>query len=91
VIGKHGATPVSFAPLDPLMRGLVGHVSAYEELAIQAALHGSRDRVVAAMLAHPLIGQYDQADKLADLLLAENASYLPWAGGAAAGTAAGGR
>jgi 6-phospho-beta-glucosidase len=89
VIGKHGATPVSFAPLDPLMRGLVGHVSAYEELAVQAALHGGRDRVVAAMLAHPLIGQYDQADKLTDLLLAENARYLPWAGGQAAASAAG--
>src|ERR1022692_3708462 len=38
VIGKHGAAPVPVAPLGPLMRGLVAHVSAYEELAVDAAL-----------------------------------------------------
>lgn len=81
VISKDGARPVGFAPLDPLMRGLTAHVSAYEELAVQTARLGGRDRVVATLLAHPLIGQYDQAEQLADLLLAENAAYLPWASG----------
>ncbi len=79
VIGRGGATPVGFAPLNPLMRGLTAHVSAYEELAVEAARLGGRDRVLQAMLAHPLIGQYDKAEQLADLLLAENASFLPWA------------
>jgi 6-phospho-beta-glucosidase len=97
VIGKHGARPADFAPLGPLMRGLTAHVSAYEELAVQAARLGGRDRVFEAMLAHPLIGQYDKADQLADLLLAENAAFLPWASdagtgdGPAPGTAASGR
>ena len=81
VIGASGADPVPVAPLGPLMRGLVAHVSAYEELAVAAARLGGRDRVVAALLAHPLIGQYDQASALADLLLAENAAFLPWTGG----------
>ncbi|HEX9066067.1 MAG TPA: 6-phospho-beta-glucosidase [Streptosporangiaceae bacterium] len=79
VIGRDGATPVGFAPLDPLMRGLTAHVSAYEELAVEAARRGGRDRVLRAMLAHPLIGQYDQTEQLTDLLLAENAAFLPWA------------
>jgi 6-phospho-beta-glucosidase len=83
VISRSGASPVGFAPLNPLMRGLTAHVSAYEELAVQAARLGGRDRVFEAMLAHPLIGQYDQADQLTDLLLAENAAFLPWAGGQA--------
>ncbi len=65
------------------MRGLTAHVSAYEELAVLAARLGGRDRVVEALLAHPLIGQFDQAEQLADLLLAENAAFLPWAGGSA--------
>jgi 6-phospho-beta-glucosidase len=86
VIGKDGATPVPFEPLGPLMRGLTAHVSAYEELAVDAARLGGRDRVYGAMLAHPLIGQYDQAEQLTDLLLAENAQFLPWAGGSSAGT-----
>ncbi len=81
VIGSGGADPVPVAPLAPLLRGLVAHVSAYEELAVAAATLGGRDRVVAALLAHPLIGQYDQANALADLLVAENAAFLPWAGG----------
>jgi 6-phospho-beta-glucosidase len=97
VIGKHGARPAGFAPVGPLMRGLTAHVSAYEELAVQAARLGGRDRVFEAMLAHPLIGQYDKADQLTDLLLAENAAFLPWADGTGAGdgsapgTAASGR
>src|SRR5262249_20691020 len=52
VIGKHGARPVGFAPLAPLMRGLTAHVSAYEELAVQAATLGGRDRVFDTILSH---------------------------------------
>jgi 6-phospho-beta-glucosidase len=80
-IGADGATPVPVAPVSPLMRGLIAHVSAYEELAVTAALHGGRDRVAAALLAHPLVGQYDLAQRLTDRLLAENAKFLPWAAG----------
>jgi 6-phospho-beta-glucosidase len=81
VIGSGGARPVPVAPLPPLMRGLVAHVSAYEELAVDAALRGGRDRVRAALLAHPLVGQLELADGLADRLLAANQDFLPWARG----------
>jgi 6-phospho-beta-glucosidase len=79
VIGSGGAEPAAVAPLGPLMRGLVGHVSGYEELAVDAALRGGRHRVVQALLAHPLVGQFDLAGQLADRLIAENLDYLPWA------------
>jgi 6-phospho-beta-glucosidase len=78
VIGAHGARPVLAAPVPPLMRGLIAHVSAYEELAVDAARRGGRDRVRAALLAHPLVGQIDLADGLADRLIAENQAFLPW-------------
>ena len=78
-IGAAGAVAVPVAPLPPLMAGLVGHVSAYEELALDAALRGGRKRVADALLAHPLVGQYELAGRLADRLIAENASYLAWA------------
>ena len=81
VIGADGAAPVAVTPLAPPLRGLVAHVSAYEELAVDAALRGGKERVVAALLAHPLVGQYELADQLADRLIAENARFLPWAGG----------
>jgi 6-phospho-beta-glucosidase len=80
VVGAEGARPVPVAPLSPHMRGLIAHVSGYEELAVDAALRGGRERVVAALLSHPLVGQYDLAWRLADRLIAENAQYLAWAG-----------
>ena len=79
VIGAGGPVPVPAAPLSPLLRGLVGHMSAYEELAVDAALRGGRTRVVTALLAHPLVGQHDVAEQLADQLIAENARFLAWA------------
>jgi 6-phospho-beta-glucosidase len=79
IVGADGAVPVEVAPVNPLMSGLIAHVSSYEELALDAALRGGRDRVAKALLAHPLVGQYDLAEKLTDRLLAENASFLPWA------------
>ena len=77
-VGGDGAVPLAVPTLEPLYAGLVAHVSAYEELAVDAAVHGGRERVVRALLAHPLVGQLDLAEALADRLLAENAAFLPW-------------
>jgi 6-phospho-beta-glucosidase len=70
--------PVAVDALPALERGLVAHVSAYEELALDAALRGGRERIVRTLLAHPLIGQYDQAAQLTDALLRINAQFLSW-------------
>ena len=78
VIGATGPRAVEVAPLEPLFAGLVAHVAAYEDLALDAALRGGRSRVEKALLAHPLVGQLDLAEGLADRLIAENAAYLPW-------------
>ncbi|MFI1382853.1 6-phospho-beta-glucosidase [Embleya sp. NPDC020886] len=78
-IDANGATPLPVAPLGPLHSGLIAHVAAYEELALDAALRGGRDRVVTALLAHPLVGQYDIAEALTDRLLAAGKEHLPWA------------
>jgi 6-phospho-beta-glucosidase len=79
VIGRDGAAPLPVGPVEPLLRGLIAHVYAYEELALDAAIRGGRDRVYDALLAHPLVGQADTAQCLTDRLIAENARYLPWA------------
>ncbi|PZG71604.1 6-phospho-beta-glucosidase, partial [Streptomyces sp. NTH33] len=58
--------------------GLMAGVTAYEDLALDAALHGGRDRVFRALLSHPLIGQYAYAETLTDQLIAHNREYLAW-------------
>jgi 6-phospho-beta-glucosidase len=78
-VDADGATPTPVAPLAPDLAGLVSHVSAYEELAVDAALRGGADRVFHALLAHPLVGQADKARTLTDTLLAANAKFLAWA------------
>jgi 6-phospho-beta-glucosidase len=78
VVGADGATPLPVPPVEPLYAGLIAHVTAYEELAVAAAIHGGRERVFDALLAHPLVGQLDLADGLTDRLLANNADHLPW-------------
>ncbi len=75
--GRFVAEPV--APLPDDLAGLIAAVSGYERLALDAAVHGGRDRVLRAMRAHPLVLQHDRAERLTDLLLAENARFLPWA------------
>ncbi|MEU6892212.1 6-phospho-beta-glucosidase [Streptomyces sp. NPDC046557] len=77
--GRPGPVPLAVPRLDPLYAGLIAHVTAYEELALDAALRGGRERVFRAMLAHPLIGQFDLAEGLTDRLLAHNKEHLAWA------------
>jgi 6-phospho-beta-glucosidase len=77
-----GADPLPVDPVEPLYAGLIAHVSAYEELALEAALKGGVDRVADALLAHPLIGRSSTATELAGRLVAANAAHLPWAVGA---------
>jgi 6-phospho-beta-glucosidase len=78
IVDARGATPLAVAPIDPLFAGLISHVTAYEELAVDAAIRGGRDRIFKALLAHPLVGQIDLADGLTDRLLAANHEYLGW-------------
>jgi 6-phospho-beta-glucosidase len=78
-VGPDGARPRRVEPLAPLYVGLVAAVTAYEHLALDAALHGGRRRVFEALLAHPLVGQIDLAEGLTDRLIAHNRSHLAWA------------
>ncbi|MEV4573524.1 6-phospho-beta-glucosidase [Nonomuraea jabiensis] len=80
-VGAGGAVPLPVPPVEPLYAGLIAHVSAYERLALDAALHGGADRVRDALLAHPLVGQDEIAEELAGLLLEANRAHLPWAVG----------
>jgi 6-phospho-beta-glucosidase len=74
--GRFVAEPVAELPDD--IAGLIASVAGYERLALDAAVHGGRDRVLRAMRAHPLVLQHDRAERLTDLLMAANARFLEW-------------
>ncbi|WP_030201339.1 6-phospho-beta-glucosidase [Streptomyces sp. NRRL S-87] len=74
-----GPRPLPVPRIDPLYAGLIANVTAYEDLALDAALRGGRERVFKALLAHPLIGQFERAEALTDRLLAHNKEHLAWA------------
>ena len=77
--GLDGPAPLPVTPVTPDLAGLITHVWGYEEYALDAALRGGRDRVYRALLAHPLIGQHEYADALADKLIAAGRDHLAWA------------
>jgi 6-phospho-beta-glucosidase len=78
-VGGKGAVPLPVRAVEPRFSGLISAVTSYENLALEAAVKGGRDRVADALLAHPLVGQYDYADQLADTLVKINREFLPWA------------
>jgi 6-phospho-beta-glucosidase len=76
-IDRDGAHPEPTTPLAPEMLGLVQHAKAYERLTIEAAATGSRRAALRALLANPLVGDFDGAAPLLDALLEENRDFLP--------------
>ena len=72
-----GAHPLPQRALPHEMAGLVAHCKAYERLAVEAALSGSRETMIRALVANPLVGQYPLAERLADTLLSANRHFLP--------------
>ena len=69
--------PSRSGTLPPDMSGLVAHCKAYERLAVEAARSGSRETMIRALVANPLVGQYPLAEQLADALLEANRHFLP--------------
>lgn len=65
------------ADLPASIWGLVAAVKNYEQLAVEAAVRGSREMALLALLAHPLVRDADTAHPLLDELLEANRSYLP--------------
>jgi 6-phospho-beta-glucosidase len=59
------------------VRGLVQTVKAYEELTIQAALTGSREIAIEALMANPLIGSFGKANRFFSQVLKNERQYIP--------------
>jgi 6-phospho-beta-glucosidase len=76
-VDARGARAIVQGPLPLRVRGLVQHVKAYEQLAVQAAVSGDRETAIWALVNNPLVGSYQAASQLFDRLLEAHRAYLP--------------
>ncbi|MCX7709972.1 MAG: 6-phospho-beta-glucosidase [Clostridia bacterium] len=78
LINKNGATPIKMENFDnPYIIGLMKAVKVYEKLTSKAGLEGNYETALAALLAHPLIGDYHKAKGVLDEMLEANRDFLP--------------
>lgn len=77
-VGKNGPVPEKFGPFENThIIGMMRAVKAYERLAVEAALTGDRQKALAALLTHPLVGDYDKAKPMLDEMLEAHRELLP--------------
>jgi alpha-galactosidase len=74
-----GLHPRDEPRLPPLLAEWLRRISASQERTVAAALSGSRDEVVEAMLLDPLAGRidFDRLEQMTDEMLAATARWLP--------------
>jgi len=77
-VNRSGVTPVPVKNTDNLyIKGIMQAVKAYEKLTVKAAMNGSRADAIAALMVHPLIGDFKKAKAVFDEMANANAEFLP--------------
>jgi 6-phospho-beta-glucosidase len=77
-VGRHGATPLALPGFrNDSIIGLMRQVKVYERLAVEAAVHCDREAALKALLAHPLVGDWNQAAVCFEEMLQAHRSFLP--------------
>ncbi len=77
LVNASGIFPLRQPEIPKAVWGLVAAVKNYEQLAVEAAATGNRDTALLALLAHPLVGDYEKAKALLAEMLQANRQYLP--------------
>ncbi|MCL2703061.1 MAG: 6-phospho-beta-glucosidase [Defluviitaleaceae bacterium] len=76
IVGKDTAKPLPLTNVSPHIIGYMQAFKTYENYAVLAAVKGCREAAICAMLANPLICDYDAAIPCFDEMLAANKEYL---------------
>lgn len=76
-VDRRGVHPLPAAPLPPACFGLIAQVKMYELLTVEAAVHGDRNALYQALLAHPLGPSADKVQEVMDDVLETNKQWLP--------------
>jgi 6-phospho-beta-glucosidase len=76
-VDRDGAAPLPQPPVPADFAGRIAAVIGYERLIARAAVTGDVTLLKRALLAHPLIGQWDLVDRLVPEMLSADAAHLP--------------
>jgi 6-phospho-beta-glucosidase len=77
-VDKNGAVPIKPTSFDnDYIKGMMRVVKAYERLTVKAGLYGDYNSALAALLVHPLIGDYHKARAAMDEMIEANRNFLP--------------
>jgi 6-phospho-beta-glucosidase len=77
VITRSGARPLNMGHLPLPARGLVLVVKAYEEMTVEAGVHGDYGTALQALVLNPLVPSAAVAQRLLDDIIRANITYLP--------------
>ena len=77
LVNQRGMAPLHVSHVPEMCWGLIAAVKNYEQLAVEAAVEGDVRKMKLALLAHPLVRQYDLVEKLVPELLEASKMYLP--------------
>ncbi|MBS3987215.1 MAG: 6-phospho-beta-glucosidase [Erysipelothrix sp.] len=77
VITKEGPRPISMGKLPPIAQGIVSQIKAFEQQAIKAALSGTYEDALVAMVINPLVASEKIGRILLNEMLIANKKFLP--------------
>ena len=76
-LGKNGIEPQRVNVYNEYIVGIMRAVKAYEKLTVRAALEGDRSIALAALMAHPLVGDIAKTVPMLEEMLEANKEYVP--------------
>lgn len=77
LVNAHAIAPLHVGKVPEMAWGLMAAVKNYEQLAVEAAVEGDVRKATLALLAHPLVHDYEIIKELLPKLLEANREYLP--------------
>jgi 6-phospho-beta-glucosidase len=77
LVNASGITSLRQPEVPKTVWGLIAAVKNYEQLTVEAAVTASRETALLALLAHPLVGDFEKAKALLEDMLEANRVYLP--------------
>lgn len=76
VVNSSGIHGLSVPEVPQAIWGLISAVKNYEQLTVEAAMTGSKAKALLALMAHPLITDFDVAKPMLDEMLEANKEYV---------------